>query len=285
MENPDPIPDSVASPATAENGTPQSHKPWLLIFLLIVLVLISLSAAAYLFHQNNQLKKQIAQLPQTKITPVMPSLSSTQDSDVNNKLRELETSIKFSSYQKVDSDQLFKNSDGSLTYGFKSGIAPRPYHGNYDLTFPNTWELFFFENDKNRDDHGTNLILRKDSDFVRIKQQLYESGSCVFDKKDVANMSYLCNLVQPLPNPKSNFKIFTLTETEKKENSFVRFGVCNQNNYAESVSTYTTPTEKDRRVCSPWTDFGEIEFFTLSNNAVNFNEFIEIVKNLQLQPF
>lgn len=64
MKNPDQIPSPASPPA----------KPRLLIPLLIILALVSLSAA-YLLYQNNRVKKQLVQIP----APMLPSSALTQE--------------------------------------------------------------------------------------------------------------------------------------------------------------------------------------------------------------
>lgn len=194
--------------------------------------------------------------------------------------------LEFSKYSIVDKNLLPLTQNGFYRYTFTYGNDQTDTHNNFEIEFPQTWELFIYTNDKASEEHGTNLILRKGVDFLRIKQQLYETGTCSFEKLgEFPGMAYQCELVEQLDVQLYDWKVFTVSDTRVEVDyspAWKVYGICDQDAYARNISSHRTPDQSEKKACSPWTPVGEIGFFSISNNQQNYDEFKKIIMSIQI---
>lgn len=289
MENqtPESTNESDLAPAAQPNPRTKSMLP-----LLIGIIVLLLAVILYLLSQLNQTKSELSGLSSmqaltaqpTRPVAVEPSATASTTTE-NTKLLDM---LKFSEYVPVEDSLLTSVQGGAYHYSFTDGQdSEADIHNNYRIKFPTTWEAFTYTNDRNRDDHGTNLLLKKGNDVILIKQQLFESGTCYFDPNDESfGMSYLCTLEQALTVPEYDWKVFTVPSSASpadNASSWKRYGVCDQDAYAEGISSYTTPDDHDKALCSPWTAVGEIEFYSTSGDKTTYQEFVNIVESIRVQ--
>ncbi len=296
------IPQGTMAPAqVAVPCIPQkSSSPILLILVVAVVAAIITGATVYLF-QKELSNQQVAKLEQriedleSQKTNNLDSSGTTQQPPVTTSLQisnpdiaQLTEYLLFSKYTPVEATLISKLANGNSQYTFTKGQkTSNDVHNNYILAFPSSWSLFEYTNETNRDDHGTNLLLKKGDDYIRIKQQLYESGTCSFDgETKEQGMAIFCKLEKALAVSGRNWKVFTVPDSgvfvSGKKIAVMKYGVCDQDAYARGISTYATPTEYDKKLCSPWSQIGEIEFFSSSSNDQNYQEFLTIAKNIEV---
>lgn len=235
------------------------------IFFIILAVVLAITVTQRVF------------LKESKVTTTLPSSESTQAEPSNETIN---------GYSKVPSSEIETISAHTVRYHFKSGQPNREgpdVFNNYSITFPDTWQAYTFTNDKNRDDHGTNLLLKKGENSIVISQQLLEASMCHFDKKYLSENSVgvYCQFVQDIKNTDFNLKVF-MREDMPLSNGSVTYGVCDHDAYAQSIATYAEPTESDKAACSPWTKFGEITFTTTKDATQSYEEFLWIIDSLKV---
>ncbi len=194
---------------------------------------------------------------------------------------DLESVLEFSKYTPREA-VASKSKEGYMDYRFTQGQPDfSNNHNNYTITFPQTWAAYTYTNSKDGDAHGTNLLLKKSNNFIVISQQLYESGTCVLDDSiEPWGMSYKCNLIESVHEPNKPWNIYTVDKLD--ERPWVEFNVCDENMYSQALSTYTTPTEYDKSLCSPWTSVGEIKLFVSPSDQDAYVEYVEIVKSIKV---
>lgn len=205
-----------------------------------------------------------------------------EETTVNETDIALKNYINFSKYNLQEAEKS-KIKQGYLQYNFTNGQPEkRNIYNNYSIVFPDTWTAYTYTNEIDRDDHGTNLLLKKNDNYIIVKQQLFESGTCLFDSNlEPMGMSYRCNLIESVNEKNKQWRIFM--NGSNNETSWQKYGICDQNAYSEEISSYTTPTELDKALCSPWTNVGEINFyFSSTNNQATYNEFVEIIKSIEI---
>ena len=260
---------------TKKTPSPKKTSPLLpLLLVLLVGVLILAFVSILSQNQNKFASKEVNNNPDSKIV-------------TNNQSSQIQSALGFEKYQKID--EVSANKNGNLVYKFTDGQPDRDNnHKNYTIEVPNSWEIYRYQNEKDRDDYGTNIILKKGNDFILIKQQLFESGSCVFeDIVEPVGMAYKCDLVNKLDRNDVNWKLYTLPQSyqygETTTPQWSWYGICDQDVYSKGISSYTTPNEQDKKFCSPWTNVGEIGFYSSSGDSQNLEEFKKIVEGIKIQ--
>lgn len=257
--------------------------------ICIVLTVVAFATISFLF-----LSVSVRRKVQTPITefPIRvgnpdPVNQVTENSDVPAKadpLTELEERIEFSKYQEIS-----QYTDDPVTekrvYQFLKGQElNRDTHRNYTLKYPKTWTAYVYTNEIDREDYGTNILLKKGNDYIVIKQQLYESGTCWFgNPSDAEGMSYPCNLSKTITRKDYRWKVYTRPENVDYvgQNAYPwkMYGVCDQDSYAREVDS---PTARDKLLCSPWTSIGEIDYYALSGNKQNLQEFYDMLATITI---
>ncbi|MCA9373222.1 hypothetical protein KC921_03960 [Candidatus Woesebacteria bacterium] len=282
-----------SAPTSIPTPTPTTDPKLKKLFTLSALALIAASAVVIAtsvqrwqvaLGERSQMRSQIAE----NIPPEPPVVMQTPDptmTDPNLPNDRLENVLRLSLYSPPAASLLTAASNDQTTLHFVSTqINPDMHHNSFYITFPNTWTPMLYTNEQDRDDSGTNLILKKGNEIIRIKQQLYESGSCLFDPADVSGMAYLCNLVATLPAPHANWNIFSIDKTPGIPSpTWDRLAVCDQDIYALGVATYATPSAIDKRTCSPWTPVGEIDYLTPAVTEANRSEFQKIISSIRVE--
>jgi len=264
------------------------------LFMIVtfsVLLTAIITGSAIYFWQKSENQKAIGVL-EREISILREQVSEIKSrnealpSSHTNDVIQLEDILEFSKYNPINSTQLTAMQDNKYQFIFNNGQnRENNIHNNYSVTFPDSWIPFVYTSDENRDDYGTNVILKKDTDYIRIKQQLFESGSCVFEEEEVQLMSYLCSLVQIIESPHEDWKVFTVPNSNfmaDGKDPWLKYGICDQEKYSQDIGSYKTPDEHDKKVCSPWTQVGEIEFFSLSGSQHNFQDFVSITQSIRV---
>lgn len=246
-------------------------KP-LLIFFIILAIGLAITATQRL---------SLKEIDQDKtITNNYPT--STHDENTNTSLGQLsassipvlndsktESSKIPSEYTEVPLSSLERLSGSYYKYRFTGGqkrTEGPDYQNNYTIVFPETWKLYSYTNEKNRDDHGTNILLQKGSDSIVIDQQLYETPTCSLGA-DLA-VPYPCEIKQSIKNNYGNLQVFVPKRPTSLDLKKRWYGVCDK---------------EDEDECSTWSKFGEIRLYTEGNEtSENYKEFISIVQSLEL---
>lgn len=226
-------------------------------FAFVTLACIFVVMATYRY-----LGKQLDTVPQNVAPPSVTALTPYVLKEEFVKL-----------YTKVPAHTIKKASNGTYQYTFLKG---QPAHGDYDvhnnylITFPSEWEVYTYTNEPNRDDHGTNLVLKKGTDSLFISQQLNEGYGCVFDENNIAILGTVgntCQYISSVENFGRHFKVYFDKDIYMNTDR-VRYQVCVQD-------------EQKVSECDPWTQYGAISFETSRYDSHTYAEFIEIIKSLQ----
>ncbi len=255
------------------------------LFLLIAVVITAIAVVRNPSRNGNAESAQSSSNQHTTSNPTKLSEAiTTSPSGESTSIETGNETVK--GYAKVPASEIEKISVNTLKYHFKSGQPDREgpdVLNNYAITFPDTWQVYTATNDKNRDDYGTNLLLKKGEDSIVISQQLFESSMCYFDKKYLSDVGVgvYCQFVQNTQNTDFNLKVF-MNENMPLSNGSVTYGVCDQDAYARSIASYAQPTQSDKEACSPWSKFGEITFTTNKENTENYKEFLSIIQSLEV---
>ncbi|MBP7057587.1 hypothetical protein KBB08_03825 [Candidatus Gracilibacteria bacterium] len=249
--------------------------------LLIVCVLLSalISGLSVYYWQKSANEKVLRNLEE------YVSVQSTSYIEPQaNKFARLEQMLERYRYLPVPKYKLALQDGNKYRYEFDKG-GVREGTKNYSIVIPDSWSVLSYTNQSTADTYGTNILLQKGSDFIRINQQLQESPSCVFEEAEVAGMAGLCTLITTLEPTHSAWKVYTVPESvagSAATQDWVRYGVCDQDSYAMGISSASGPDEHDKKVCILWTDIGEIELFLSSGSPQSYDEFIEILKRIEI---
>lgn len=300
LTHPEPvIPSALTPPATPAGSPPPQPSPQppqsappkknssftVIIIILVIFTLLGVAAFfAFSYYKSSTTltpPSPTATPSPSVISPVTPTLASTSAVPADPALL---SQIGFENYSAVDPTGITTSPSGDLQYSFTQGKkTDNEINDNYTITFPNTWSLYTYTNQPDAPDQGTNLLLKRNGEFIIIRQQLFETGSCVFGQNQGEGMSYQCNLTQQLTGEHQSWKVFTRAD-QTTTSSWTTYGVCDQDKYANDISTYTTPSETDKNACTPWTQIGQIDFYSSSNDQQDLQDFINIVSNIQIVP-
>ena len=168
----------------------------------------------------------------------------------------------------INPAELEITTDGRFEYHFTLGEphqAEADYKNNYTVQFPTSWQAFTNTNEKSRDDYGTNLILKKEGSTITIDQQLYEAMGCIFTQegRPIYDVGIPCKLVENLTIDGKPYKIFQHLDRVERYGE-KRYGLCKVG-------------KNDQ--CSPWAEFGEVQYVTTTDSEIDYQEFISIAKS------